>query len=238
MDVVELRQYTLKPGQREVLVGIFEQNFVEEQEKHDARLIGQFRDLDRPDRFVWLRGFPDMAVRLRMLTDFYGGAAWKAKAGEANQTMIDSDNVLLLRPAGVRFPPADDSRPPLGSTAESAALIAVTVFPVASAEAELELLDFLRGDAAAVAAQDGRRVVAELRTSPEVNDFPGLPVREGEHVVVTVVAFDDAATHEAYRERLRSSPEWTGKVRPELLARLAGEPERLRLQPTPRSWLR
>jgi hypothetical protein len=25
-------------------------------------VIGQFRDLDRPERFVWMRGFPDHAA--------------------------------------------------------------------------------------------------------------------------------------------------------------------------------
>jgi hypothetical protein len=238
VEIVELRQYQLKPGQREVLVALFEESFVEAQEEWGCRLIGQFRDLDRPDRFVWLRGFADMATRLSMLTNFYGGAGWKARAAEANETMIDSDNVLLLRPAGVTFPPDDGSRPPAGSTAESEALIAVTVFPLPSAEAEVEFLDFLRGEAAAVTAQPERRVVAELRTAPEVNDFPGLPVREGEHNVVSVVAFESVAAHAAYRRRLQESPEWTDKVRPALAARLAGEPERLRLTPTPRSWLR
>jgi hypothetical protein len=219
-------------------VRIFEESLVESQEEAGCRLIGQFRDLNRPDRFVWLRGFTDMAVRLRMLTDFYGGPAWKARAGEANETMIDCDDVLLLRPAGTPFPPPDDSRPPVGSTAESGALIAVTVFPVASAEAELDLVRFLDQEAAGVTEQPGRRLVAGLRTEPAQNDFPGLPVREGEHVVVTVVAFDDVATHTAYRERLRESPVWQEKVLPGLRALLAGEPERLWLTPTPRSWLR
>jgi|SRR5580704_13955607 hypothetical protein len=45
-------------------------------------LIGQFRVRGKDDRFVWLRGFKDMQSR-----------------AAANATMIDSDNVLLLRPA-------------------------------------------------------------------------------------------------------------------------------------------
>jgi hypothetical protein len=60
--VVELRQYTLRPGQRDVLVELFDREFVESQEAVGMELIGQFRDLDRPDRFVWLRGFPDMSI--------------------------------------------------------------------------------------------------------------------------------------------------------------------------------
>ena len=61
--VLELRQYTLHPGQRDVLIDVFERNFVEGQEVEGMRIIGTFRDLDNPDRFVWLRSFPHMPAR-------------------------------------------------------------------------------------------------------------------------------------------------------------------------------
>jgi hypothetical protein len=54
--IVELRQYTLHPGQRDVLIDLFDREFVESQEALGMKVIGQFRDLDNPDRFVWLRG--------------------------------------------------------------------------------------------------------------------------------------------------------------------------------------
>ena len=64
------------------------------------RVIGQFRDLDDPDRFVWLRGFTDMEARTRALEAFYGGPVWKEHGPAANATMVDHTNVLLLKPAG------------------------------------------------------------------------------------------------------------------------------------------
>src|SRR6266576_5385396 len=98
-SVVELRQYTLYPGKRDVLIDLFDREFIEPQEAIRIRVIGQFRDVDDPDRFVWLRGFRDMASRAKALQDFYGGPVWKAHREAANATMVDSDNVLLLRPA-------------------------------------------------------------------------------------------------------------------------------------------
>jgi len=98
--VVELRQYTLHPGQRDVLIDLFDREFVETQEAVGMAILGQFRDLDDPDRFVWLRGFDDMPRRAQALGCFYGGPVWKAHKDQANATMIDSDDVLLLRPAG------------------------------------------------------------------------------------------------------------------------------------------
>ena len=76
--VVELRQYTLHPGQRDVLIDLFDREFVETQEAVGMAVLGQFRDLDDPDRFVWLRGFDDMPRRAQALGRFYGGPVWKA----------------------------------------------------------------------------------------------------------------------------------------------------------------
>ena len=56
-QVVELRQYTLHPRRRDALVELFDREFVESQEMEGMSVMGQFRDLDDADRFVWLRGF-------------------------------------------------------------------------------------------------------------------------------------------------------------------------------------
>jgi hypothetical protein len=42
--VVEFRQYTLKPGQRDVLIDIFDRYFIEGQESAGMTILGQFRD--------------------------------------------------------------------------------------------------------------------------------------------------------------------------------------------------
>jgi hypothetical protein len=98
--VVELRQYQLHPGRRDELIELFETHLIEPQERCGMAVLGQFRDLDRPDWFVWLRGFEDMADRTRALRAFYEGPVWAQHRDAANATMIDSDNVLLLRPVG------------------------------------------------------------------------------------------------------------------------------------------
>jgi hypothetical protein len=107
-DVVELRQYTLHPGQREVLADIFMRHFVDGQEAVGMRILGVFYDLDRTDRFVWLRSFPDMATRKTALSRFYFESdIWRTYGPAANATMIDSSDVLLLRPlTDVRLPKA------------------------------------------------------------------------------------------------------------------------------------
>jgi len=44
--VVELRQYTLHPGKRDVLIDLFDREFVEAQKEVGIKIIGQFRDFD------------------------------------------------------------------------------------------------------------------------------------------------------------------------------------------------
>src|SRR5271154_6475622 len=69
--VVELRQYTLHPGKRDMLMSLFEQKFVTGQQATGIRLHGEFTDANDPDRFVWLRGFASMADRAPALDKFY-----------------------------------------------------------------------------------------------------------------------------------------------------------------------
>jgi hypothetical protein len=96
--VIELRQYTLVPGRFDDFTKLFEDEFVDPLEAAGMTVIGQFRDLDDPNRFIWLRGFRDMPSRAQSLEAFYGGPVWKARREEANANFTDTDNVLLLRP--------------------------------------------------------------------------------------------------------------------------------------------
>ena len=128
--IVELRQYTLHPGKRDVLIDLFDREFIEPHEAIRIRVIGQFRDVDNPDRFVWLRGFRNMASRAQALRDFYGGPVWKAHREAANATMVDSDNVLLLRPAtsASGFSLENVKRPPGGADKVPSSLIVATIY--------------------------------------------------------------------------------------------------------------
>lgn len=224
-QIIELRQYTLHPGARETLITLFDSTFIEPQEAAGMHVIGQFRDLDAPDRFVWMRGFPDMEARRQSLAAFYGGPVWKAHREAANATMIDSDNVLLLRPlradsgpgpAGPRPPPPSDEAPVDGT------LVASIVYLTAPVDADFVKLTgtHLRASLAGV----GAPLLAELVSADAENTFPALPVREGEHVYVwlsTGAALEVATLWPAAAE-----------------ARFALAPEILRLSPTARSLLR
>lgn len=178
--IVELRQYTLHPGRRDALIALFEREFVDTQEAAGITLIGLFRDLDDLDRFVWLRGFQDMEQRRAALTAFYGGPAWAAHREAANATMIDSDDVLLLRPgANVK-------------AEAKGALVAITVQAL-GAETEARFERQTRPDLERAGAQ----VLAWWVTESAANTFPRLPVREGQKVLVWLATYPDPMAHAA-----------------------------------------
>ncbi|UGB38072.1 NIPSNAP family protein [Frateuria soli] len=187
--VLELRQYTLRPGQRERLVGLFEREFVESQEALGMRLPGQFRDLDDPDRFVWLRSFQDMTTRAASLAAFYEGPVWRAHREAANATMLDSDDVLLLRPAQA-FALEGMARPAAGERAP-AGLLTATICPAPPADLAALARSF-DAQVRPVLERLGAPVLAQFVTEPARNTFARLPVREGESVFVWFAAFADA----------------------------------------------
>jgi quinol monooxygenase YgiN len=232
-----LRQYTLHPGQRELLIEVFDREFVEPQEELGTHVVGQFRDLDNPDRFVWLRGFTDMERRRAALSGFYGGPVWAAHKDVANATMIDSDDVLLLRPTSPEdsFPVVAEPRRPVGSTDRPPALIVATVYALA-APVTPEFLDLFTRRVEPLLTQAGSSRLAALQTEPAQNTYPALPVREGEYVFVRFSRFDSVEAHAAHVDRLGREPGWD-EVQRELTSRLIGSPQRLRLKPTARSLL-
>jgi len=160
--VVELRRYTLHPGRRDDLVQLFEREFVETQQALGLQVLATFIDPARPDSFVWLRGFAGMAERLRGLQAFYGGPVWQRHRDEANATMIDSDDVLLLRPI-TPWPAAPAAAP----DGRWHLLVCALREP-----ADEDLRTTLRG-----------RPGIWLDSEPSDNDFPRLPVRSGSWVL-------------------------------------------------------
>jgi quinol monooxygenase YgiN len=223
-QIVELRRYALRPGARETLIDLFDREFVETQEEVGMRVLGQFRDLDDPNSFVWLRSFSDMPTRKRALEAFYGGPVWKQHAAAANATMIDVDNVLLLRPLS-DLALETDGRPGPGSTASQPGLLVATIYPLTESAAGDFPAFFARGLEPAL-REAGISVRATFATEHSRNSYPELPVREDAEVFVWMAIFRDEADHTRRMAKFERSPVWRD---------LNGQAEVLRLSPTARS---
>jgi hypothetical protein len=225
--VVELRQYTLHVDQRDLLIEHFERHFVASQNALGAHVLGQCRDLDDPDRFVWWRGFTDRDARLRALTRFYEEPVWQTHRGPAVATMLDTDNVLLLRAR--RWAP----RPP---TARRSTLVVGlhTIAPVVCASFER----FFEATLEPALGACGAPVFATLAPETTPNAYTRLPVRENEFVFAWCARLDEAQTRAGFEAEWRARRGWREHVPEALWPALMRKPEWLWLAPTETSALR
>jgi hypothetical protein len=236
--VVELRQYMLHPGKRDVLIDLFERQFVEAREAVGIAVIGQFRDLADPNRFVWLRGFPDMQARAASLSAFYHGAHWLSLRDAANACIVDNDDVLLLRPARGQsgFALEGRARPPVGADVPTGLLV-VTLYYFA-APVDDAFVDFFEQRIAPEVESAGASILSYFVSEYSANTFPALPVREGEHVFACATLFRDQLSYEEHRAALSRSVRWS-ELSVTLMRRLKyRSPEVLRLSPASRSLVR
>lgn len=234
--VIELRQYTLHPGRRDELITLFDREFIESQEAVGMTVLGQLRDLDDADRFVWLRGFASMASRALALASFYDGPVWQMHREAANATMIDSDNVLLLRPAQANEAMAIETwqRPDSHTHTPRAGGLLAVVCPLATAPDAHGVETFVQA-LAPVLAHDGGALVGCYATAGSANTFRRLPVREGEQVLVGLARFDELDACSRVAAELKARPHWLDSLGSDAATRLIAPPQVLRLAPTARS---
>jgi quinol monooxygenase YgiN len=234
--VIELRQYTLRPGRRDELIELFDREFVETQEEAGMSVLGQFRDLDDPDRFVWLRGFRDMAARRRALTAFYDGPVWAEHGPQANATMLDSDDVLLLRPLSDEngFALSPSERPRIGAPAPDR-FVSATVwsFPPGRSEG----IALIRDGLLPVLDTTGPAPLAALTTETAHNTFPRLPIRGGENVAAILISYPDEGACRQHLADVLAHPLARDEILPGIEREQTTAPRILRLAPTGRSVL-
>ncbi|MFD3915938.1 NIPSNAP family protein [Streptomyces sp. NPDC058603] len=234
--VIELRQYTLRPGRRDELIELFDREFVETQEEAGMFVLGQFRDLDDPDRFVWLRGFRDMAARHHALTAFYNGPAWAEHGPQANATMLDSDDVLLLRPLSDEngFALSPSRRPRFGTLAPDR-FVSATVWSFPPGRSDGVAL--IRDGLLPALHSTGPAPLVALTTETAHNTFPRLPIRSGENVAAVFTSYPAESTCRQHLADVLAHPLVRDEILPGIEREQTTAPRILRLAPTGRSVL-
>lgn len=238
--IIELRQYMHLPGRRDEFIAMFDDSFIEEQERYGAFIPGHFRDRINPERFVWLRGFPDMQTRQTALHDFYRvSPLWQAHRAAANETIDDIDNVLLLKPAraATGFCLDPTSRPLRDAPEEAGGLITATIYAF-EAPVDERFVDFFENTMTPLLRSAGATLLGHFVTEPAENTYPELPVREGENVFVWFASFADEIAYSGYQSSLTQNQEWITSIVPALPRWGVSLEEELELLPTRRSLLR
>jgi hypothetical protein len=146
--------------------------------------------------------------------------------------MIDSDNVLLLRPATARagFPAPAAPRSPAGHQETAAPSCLLVTLYYRDRPFDPAFTTFFEQTGRPLLTERGAAPLAWLQTEYAENTFPALPVRTGEHVFAWFARFPGQDHLDAYLRAPAFSPALAGMI--------TGEPQRLRLAPTGRSLLR
>jgi hypothetical protein len=177
-----------------------------------------------------------MSARADGLSAFYDGPVWRAHREAANATMLDSDDVHLLRPLTPRDAFGEPApRPSFGALLQApAGLVTVTLCTLREPPDEA-LAQAFDAHVRPHCEAEGATLLAVYATDPAPNNFPRLPVHEGRPVLAWFTRHANAEAHARHAARLAAegaleAPAWRERL---LLA-----PHVARLAPTARSALR
>ncbi|MGB3463519.1 MAG: NIPSNAP family protein [Rhodanobacter lindaniclasticus] len=232
-QVVEFRRYVTADGELTHFVKYFDAYFPEAFEQLGAMVFGQFTERGHANRFTWLRGFHDINARPIVNAAFYYGPLWKEHRIKVNAILPDSDNVMLLRPLhadqGITVLPAVD---PVTEEHGAHGVVVAQIFAVKKGREEA----FAKQAEAAFASYrvGGVHPAGVLVSLDLPNNFPQLPIRtDGPFLVWLGVVRDNATLDERLAPRLAAAEQTLAAG-----GLLRGTPERVVMDPTPRSRLR
>jgi NIPSNAP len=190
-QVIEFRRYTIREGERQHFAQYFESYFPEAFEQLGALAVGHFFERKNSLGFTWMRAFHSMDDRAKINANFYYGPLWREHAITMNKLMVDSDNVLLLRPLsperGLTILPAVD---PVTEPNGAQGVVVAEIFAIKPNAID----EFSRAAEATLAGyrNAGVREAGVLVTLDVQNNFPQLPIRtDGPYLVWLGIASDD-----------------------------------------------
>jgi hypothetical protein len=232
-QVIEFRRYKIKEGEREHFAEYFESYFPEAFQQMGAILFGQFLERKNPTGFTWLRGFKNTDARAIINASFYYGPLWREHSSTMNNLMVDSDNVLLLRPLSpeqeVPVLPAVD---PIKEEKGAQGIVVAQIFAVKPNSVDAFARQADQTFAGYRAA--GAREAGVLVTLDAPNNFPQLPVRtDGAYLVWLGIVKDKQTLNDVFTPLAERSLQLLSAT-----DLLRGAPELVVLDPTRRSRLR
>lgn len=226
-QLVEFRSYRIVRGGIDAFVEHFENHFLASQEELGMDIVGQFRVVADPERFVWVRRYLDPSSRAASLTQFYSGPVWKEFGPRANELMLDYTDVYLLEPdasapdfAAGHLPHSSRER----RTTEPTSTVVAAFYELRNGERAIPPR-MASAFAAAAGQSAGASEIGRLVTASVPNDFPLLPVHDGVPVALWLLS-DAGRGHAAVSAAQRVAKLWDRSLRV------------VRLTPTARSTLR
>jgi hypothetical protein len=93
----ELRQYRVKPGQRDSWVKLMEQKIIPFQISKGMVVIGSFIGQEEEDLYVWVRRFESEEERERLYKEVYESDYWQNEIAPQVGEMLDRERTIVTR---------------------------------------------------------------------------------------------------------------------------------------------
>lgn len=93
----ELRQYSMRPGQRENWVRLAEDEIIPFQTSKGMQIVGSWLGEGDSDAFIWIRRFESEAERERLYKEVYESDHWKTNIAPRAQQMLDREKMVITR---------------------------------------------------------------------------------------------------------------------------------------------
>lgn len=93
----ELRQYRIKPGQRERWVKLMEEKIIPFQISKGMVVLGSFVGEQEEDLYVWIRRFKNEEEREQLYKEVYESDFWKNEITPQVDEMLDRSKIQITR---------------------------------------------------------------------------------------------------------------------------------------------
>ena len=93
----ELRQYRMRPGQRENWLNDMEEEIIPFQVSKGMVVVGSFVGQEEEDLYVWIRRFESEEQRERLYREVYESETWKNEMSSRVGELIDRSKIVVTR---------------------------------------------------------------------------------------------------------------------------------------------
>ncbi len=93
----ELRQYRMRPGQRDKWVQLMESEIIPFQTSKGMHIMGSWVGEEDTDLFIWIRRFESESERVRLYAEVYESDHWKNSISPRIGELIDREQIKVTR---------------------------------------------------------------------------------------------------------------------------------------------
>ncbi len=203
IQVLELRNYIIKPGQRENFTDYYENNLMQPQNALNSFTLGQYRIKAAEDNFFFVRGFHNMVSRNKFLNDFYLGDIWKQHRNKVNAMLANNDNVHLLKPLAILNPENFQQTFNSNWFGKKRGIVVVDYY-IANQKLD-KLIDFFHDNYLPIFKTTGIEDISFWISETIPNEFIALPVFQDKNLLVSISFYSDELSYQSKIKQAESN---------------------------------